>query len=163
MQITFDPFIPHEKALVESILGRSTAPLNSGAAEPAVANNTGSVVSSAPSEGDAGGYTGEAATGVPLAEASPASETPKKRGRKPKAETAAAPVEDDEPALDQPPEAGAEADDPPTIDDARKALQAFTANNSVPEGVALLKEFGVARIGELAAGDYHAFIKRCNQ
>jgi hypothetical protein len=48
-----------------------------------------------------------------------------------------------------------------TLDDVRTALQAFTASKGVPAGIELLKEFGAARISELKADQFGAFILRC--
>lgn len=69
----------------------------------------------------------------------------------PKPEPVAAPVE-------TAPSASAEA----TLDDVRAALQAFTAAKGVPAGIELLKEFGAARISELKAENFAAFIGKCN-
>lgn len=48
-----------------------------------------------------------------------------------------------------------------TIDDVRAALQAFTAEHGMADGIALLKNFGAARVSELKVGDYAAFIAGC--
>ncbi|CAB5144375.1 hypothetical protein UFOVP147_8 [uncultured Caudovirales phage] len=48
-----------------------------------------------------------------------------------------------------------------TLDDVRTALQAFTAAKGVPAGIELLKEFGAARISELKAEQFSAFILKC--
>lgn len=163
MQITFDPFNPHERNVVNAVLSKVSAGAVAPAAEPAVAYNTGSVASEflASSEGDAGGYAGEATAASIGADASPAPETaPKKRGRKPKSETA--PEPEQIAAVDDAPEPEAtDNNNPPTIDDVRRALQEYTVRHSVPAGVALVKEFGAERVGEINPGDYHAFVKRC--
>lgn len=159
MQITFDPFIPHEKNLVGNILALTTThPSTScgSVAEPAMAKNTGTATSVLTStEGDGGDNAGEANDALHLADASPAPETaPKRRGRKPKAEAAP------EPETDEADDAG---ENPPTVDDVRAALQDYTVAHGIPAGTALLKEFGAARISELNEGDYHAFVKRCGE
>jgi hypothetical protein len=43
----------------------------------------------------------------------------------------------------------------------RAALQSYTVANGIEAGVGLLKQFGAARVSELAAGEYAAFIKAC--
>lgn len=48
-----------------------------------------------------------------------------------------------------------------TLDDVRAALQGFTAAKGVPAGIELLKEFGAARISELKAEQFAAFIGKC--
>lgn len=183
MQITFDPFNPHERNVVNAVLSKVSAGGSAPAAEPAVAYNTGSVASEslASSEGGAGGYAGEATAASIGADASPAPETaPKKRGRKPKSETAPEPEAPEPGAVvhgalqyhgaltgrwesETAPEPEPEATDnnPPTIDDVRGALQEYTVRHGVPAGVALVKEFGAERVGEINPGDYHAFVKRC--
>lgn len=50
---------------------------------------------------------------------------------------------------------------PASLDDVRTALQAFTAGRGVPAGIELLKEFGAARISELKAEQFAAFILKC--
>lgn len=161
MQITFDPFIPHEKRLVGTILEiSSTYPVSDPeyVAKPVVAKNAGSAASFMTSdEGDAGEKTGEVIAANSLSDASPVSETaPKKRGRKAKAE-----VEAEAPA--EPADEATDNDNPPSVDDVRAALQDYTVAHGIPAGTALLKEFGAARISELNEGDYHAFVKRCGE
>mgnify|MGYP003350066597 CR=1 FL=1 len=50
---------------------------------------------------------------------------------------------------------------PATLDDVRAALQAFVGQNGMPAGLELLKEFDCARISELSADQYAAFMARC--
>ena len=48
-----------------------------------------------------------------------------------------------------------------TLDEVRPALQAFTAAKGMDAGIQLLKDFGAARISELKAEDFAAFVKKC--
>lgn len=48
-----------------------------------------------------------------------------------------------------------------TLDDVRAALQEFTGAKGVPAGIALLREFGAARVSELPADKYAAFVEQC--
>ena len=168
MQITFDPFNPHERNVVTAVLSNIPAGEAVPATEPGMVNNPGS---DAPdfgrvAGGDAGVFPGEALVrGV--ADASSAPET-KKRGRKAKVvepEPAPAPISEE--SLDDSEDDGEDNvvgdDNPPSIDDVRLALQNFATAKGVPAATALLQEFGAARIKELNEGDYHAFVKRCAQ
>jgi hypothetical protein len=49
-----------------------------------------------------------------------------------------------------------------TIDDVRAALQRYTAANSMPQGIALLKNYGAGRISELREDQYSLFISECD-
>lgn len=162
MQITFDPFNQVEKSFVESLLGALTpgddaATLHgSPRAQPVVAHNDGI-------DGD-GSSTGPGLVddtgGRAEPPSAPSGDTPKKRGRKPKA---AASI-DDETVADSATlaeEPAPAADVLPTLDQVRDALQQYTVKNGITGGVELLKEFGAARVSELAAGDFASFIARC--
>jgi len=50
----------------------------------------------------------------------------------------------------------------PTLDDVRAALQRYTAANSMPQGIALLKNYGASRISELDIDQYALFIAECD-
>ena len=89
----------------------------------------------------------------------------KKRGR-PKKEKEAAPVATVEPEPSTP-----EVSEPaqpvaaPSVDDLRAALQGYTERKDMQAGIDLLREFGCARISELAlqpAEVQRAFVSYCN-
>lgn len=162
MQITFDPFNQVEKSFVESLLGALTpgddaATLHgSPRAQPVVADNDGideDGNSTRPGLVDDTGGRAEPPS-------APSGDTSKKRGRKPKAAAST----DDETVADsatKASETAPAADVLPTLDQVRDALQQYTVKNGITGGVELLKEFGAARVSELAAGDYASFIARC--
>lgn len=106
---------------------------------------------------------------VTATEAAAHLETPKPRGRKPKAgPTAPAgpspfPVPDAEPAKAEAPvpekvEAPAAAE--PSEEDARAALVALSKVKGMATAQELVKEFGIAKVSELAAGKRAAFLAR---
>jgi hypothetical protein len=87
---------------------------------------------------------------------------PPKRTRRTKAEMAAdagnaapAAAEKAAPATDS---ATVEA----SIDDVRAALQRYTAVHGMPDGIALLKNYGAGRISELGVEQYPLFIAECD-
>lgn len=92
-------------------------------------------------------------------------------GRPPKVKEEAAAQEGKSPAVSaetQPPSgspsevpAGGASAAAPTLDDVRAALQGFTGSKGVPAGIELLKEFAAARISELKAEQFAAFIEKC--
>lgn len=49
-----------------------------------------------------------------------------------------------------------------TIDDVRAALQRYTAVHGMPDGIALLKNYGAGRISELGLEQYPLFIAECD-
>lgn len=49
-----------------------------------------------------------------------------------------------------------------TIDDVRAALQRYTAVHGMPDGIALLKNYGAGRISELGVEQYPLFIAECD-
>ncbi len=164
MQITFDPFNQVEKSFVESLLGALTAGDEAAAlhaplsAQPVVAENDGIVGdgnSTRPGSDDDAGGRAEPPSAPP-------GDTPKKRGRKPKSAQAEVVVEGEAP-VEATPEPAPAADVLPTLDQVRAALQAYTVKNGITGGIDLLKDFGAARVSDLAAGDYAAFITKCNQ
>lgn len=172
MQITFDPFNQVEKSFVESLLGALTpgddaATLHgSPRAQPVVADNDGideDGSSTGPGLVDDTGGRAEPPS-------APSGDTPKKRGRKPKAAEVMVSEKSvgknavfEEVFAEQPPrpEPAPAADVLPTLDQVRDALQQYTVKNGITGGVELLKEFGAARVSELAAGDFASFIARC--
>jgi hypothetical protein len=157
VQITFDPYNTVERHFVNTLLASfpasdvATAGLEPSQTQPVVVHNAGIVEASVTS----GGFDDDAGGG----EAPPAAtsgDAPKKRGRKPKAEA----VEAVAPSVA---ESATQAQEEvlPTLDTVRAALQSYTVANGIEAGVGLLKQFGAARVSELAAGEYAAFIKAC--
>lgn len=165
-----------ERAILVAIAGASSpAAAVSPQPQPEVGENTGT---------SSTGITlspGAAGVGEPVGSDAPGSapeitafEAPK-RTRKPKQETAAAPV--GEPAASATAEASSAqpstAGDAPaaatpadtatklTLDDVRARLQAFTGTKGIDAGLALLGEFKAGRISELKAEDYPAFVAKC--
>lgn len=162
MQITFDPLNLLEREFVESLLGALTpgdeAARLHGApqAQPVVADNDGIDEDGSHTRPGLVDDTG----GRAEPPSAPSGDTPKKRGRKPKSATST----DDETVVDSAtaaPVSAPAADVLPSLDDVRAALQTYTVKNGITGGVELLKEFGAARVSELAAGDYAAFMARC--
>ena len=157
MQITFDPYNTLERTFVNTLLASFSAGDVAAVlhvppqAQPAVADNAGIVETSATSEA----FDDDAGGGV-APPASTSGEAPKKRGRKPKAETVETVVQTVAEVATPPQEEVL-----PTLDSVRAALQTFTVANGIEAGVGLLKQFGAARVSELAAGEYAAFIKAC--
>lgn len=94
---------------------------------------------------------GEATAAVTAAPAAAA-----KRGRKAKSESA--PAGADEPAAGEP-----EKESPafPSLDDARNALQEYSAKHDMARAIDLLKSFGAQRVSELSEGSRQAFIDAC--
>ena len=140
-------------------------------AQPGVASNPGTtspvVLTDAPFQGD-GGVVGAA----DVVEAAPIVDKPK-RTRKPKEDNVQDTVQPEQTAPvsvteqhpePQPVEAPVfnESESAPiyTLDDVRSALQGFTATKSIEDAMALLREFGAARISELKEEDYAAFIEK---
>lgn len=134
----------------------------SESAQPAVASNTGNIGLGSPLSPEANVVVGASVT---AAEAEPKDAPTVVKERKPRAkkeeptpepvtEEAAVSTSDSADAAKVPAASF-------TIDNVRAALQAFTSTKGVPEGVALLKEFGAARISELKAEDYTAFVEKC--
>lgn len=163
MQVTFDPTNAVEAEIVRILLNLDHA----DTAKPGVAeNNPGSdgrhyetphnVTAEGEAEQDAGN-----ASPVPLADA------PKKRGRKPKAK--AAPIDVavepepeqivwDDPAPEEKPVV---EEKPATEDQVRIAMKKYMDQNGMEKAIKILKDHGVDRISDLAAGDYNSVIKAC--
>jgi len=146
MLISFDPLNPREMEFVRKLFDDPSSPSNS-LAEPDVADNNAGTVTSGflhlSPEGD-GGSEG-AATGS----AAPAVEKAK-RGRKPKAAV------ESEIIMAPAPEAAPTGE--PTLDDARAALLAYNQKHGMDAAIDLVRKFGAARISELDASSYGAFI-----
>lgn len=154
MQITFDPTNPLERSYVESLLGNLAASNEAAVhdtpqAQPVLAYKAGIADTVAVSSGLSDEDAGEGVAPPAALSGEPA----KKRGRKPKAEAESA-----APAVAE----SATKDVLPDLDKVREALQRFTAKNGIGAGVDLLKDFGAARVSELAAGEYAAFIEKCD-
>lgn len=135
----------------------------SESAQPAVASNTGNSGSGLSLSPEATVVVGESVT---AAEAEPKDSPTPVKERKPRAkkeETRVPEPVTEEAAVSTPESAGA-AKVPAasfTLDEVRAALQAFTAKNDISTSMALLKEFGAARISEVKAEDYAAFVEKC--
>lgn len=123
-------------------------------------------------EGNTGTDSPDASTATPLQEdvsvtgaaekATEAAPAPEKKSRKKKEE-----IPSPEPVATQPVETEAVVEEAATvspssytIDDVRAALQAFTQERSIEEGLALLKSFKAGRISELTESDYASFIEQ---
>lgn len=140
--------------------------------QPEVGENTGSaapdVSSGEPAVSDAGAEAAATADEAPAATV--------KRTRRTKAEMEAAkaaesgnaqaagsPDTSESEAQSSAGDSGQAADPAPlTIDDVRAALQRYTAANSMPLGIALLKNYGAGRISELREDQYALFIAECD-
>jgi len=87
-----------------------------------------------------------------------ATDAPKKRGRKPKAQVEAAPVDDtpDPYPVDEVVETVTLS-----LDDARVALKGYTERHGMARAIALLNEYGCQRVSELKADQFGEFIQDC--
>lgn len=163
MQITFDTSNPSDLKILERLLNT----IDAAPTQPEVVENTGTVASavSSPRGSEGNGVS------APVAEQSAPAAPEKKRGRpaKEKVEAVAETVVGEH-VVESASEPVAEviavesvADNavPATLDDVRAALQAFVGQNGMPAGLELLKEFDCARISELSADQYAAFMARC--
>jgi hypothetical protein len=74
----------------------------------------------------------------------------------PEQESTAEPAEQGAPAADA-------SDKSYTVDDVRKALQAYVGRTDFATGTALVKSFGASRITELKSEDYAAFIAKTQE
>ena len=175
MNITFDPFNQADMTLISSLL-RLSVPAK--AAQSEVAKNTDTTATGSALSLEGRGVSGAGALGVPEA-VQPAPAPVKTRTMKEgiaaskakKAEkeaAAAAEFASKQVPLDLPEANPAPseatpvvASEPLTLDDVRAALQAFTATQGVPAGIALLKEYDAARISELKSEQYGDFIMAC--
>jgi hypothetical protein len=68
-----------------------------------------------------------------------------------------------EPAEEAAPAAEGVQDKSYTVDDVRKALQAYVGRTDFATGTALVKSFGASRITELKPEDYAAFIAKTTE
>lgn len=164
-------------------IGAITAAVSTTDAQPAVARNTGSSTSvpSLSTEGAAVSEGVDVAGETPEAKSTPSASEKPKRGRKPKEETvsgaetaqvsehaqsvsasATAPTISEEAATIEPDAAEVPAASSTlTLDDVRAALQKFTAAKGIPAGIELLGQFGAARVSEVKAEDFAAFVEKC--
>lgn len=158
MQLTFDPTNPRDVEMVLRLLDQGhtyksdsdgDSSLSPAGGEEEVGRNgsdpASSVKSSSPN------LDGLASELEAIADA------PKKRGRKPKAQVEAAPVEEAEKSpLDEVIETVTLS-----LDDARAALKGYTERHGMARSIALLDEYGCQRVSELKSGQYGGFIKAC--
>lgn len=161
MQVTFDPTNAVEVEIVRVLLTLDEA------AKPGVAENNPGANSHAHETPRAAAAVGEAEQGAGNASPVPLADAPKKRGRKPKAEVA--PIEVAvEPEPDQlvwddpaPEEKPVVEEKPATEDQVRIAMKKYMDQNGMEKAIKILKDHGVDRISDLAAGDYNSVIKAC--
>lgn len=94
---------------------------------------------------------------APVADAAPAAVAPEQEATAP---TLGGGQEDDAMAAQAGPEVSEKSY---TVDDVRKALQAYSGREGFPAAAELVKSFGASRITELKADDYAAFIAKTEE
>ena len=156
MQITFDPFNLADMNLISSLLSLSVPAKE---AQSEVASNTDTTATgSTPSHPEGSGVTGAVVAGeIPEAKTAPA--PVKTRAKKEAAVQVEKQAPTDAPTADT--ESSSTTEAALSLDDVRAALQAFTASNGMPEGIAVLKSFQAVRVSELKPEQYADFIKAC--